>query len=48
VPFLLIDAGQPVRLRPDGTLADVAPTVADLLQIAVTPTMTGATLRRTA
>lgn len=47
VPFLLIDAGQPVRLRPDGTLADIAPTVADLLQIAVTPTMTGATLRRT-
>lgn len=44
VPFVLIAEGEKARLRDDGILADVAPTVLDLLGLAVPATMTGTSL----
>jgi len=44
VPFVLIAEGEKARLRDDGILADVAPTVLDLLGLAVPAVMTGTSL----
>jgi 2,3-bisphosphoglycerate-independent phosphoglycerate mutase len=44
VPFVLIMDGEKLRLRDDGILADVAPTVLDLLGLAVPASMTGTSL----
>lgn len=44
VPFVLIMGGEKARLRDDGILADVAPTVLDLLILAVPAAMTGTSL----
>lgn len=41
VPFVLVNTDLNVSLRPGGTLADVAPTVLDLLDISVPEEMTG-------
>jgi len=46
VPFLLAGPGLDVRLRPDGSLADVAPTVSDLLGLDRSPRMEGEGLIR--
>jgi 2,3-bisphosphoglycerate-independent phosphoglycerate mutase len=44
VPFVLVASGsQRVRVR-DGTLADVAPTICDLLGLPIPPSMTGRSL----
>jgi 2,3-bisphosphoglycerate-independent phosphoglycerate mutase len=44
VPFILIMEGVKARLRGDGILADVAPTVLDLLDLPVPAAMTGRSL----
>jgi len=44
VPFILIREGERARLREDGILADVAPTVLDLLGLPVPAAMTGRSL----
>ncbi len=44
VPLVLIMDGEKARLRDDGILADVAPTVLDLLGLAVPAAMTGTSL----
>ncbi|HPE63570.1 MAG TPA: 2,3-bisphosphoglycerate-independent phosphoglycerate mutase [Methanothrix sp.] len=44
VPFVLIRDGEKARLREDGILADVAPTVLDLLGLPVPAAMTGRSL----
>jgi 2,3-bisphosphoglycerate-independent phosphoglycerate mutase len=48
VPFILADYADPdpalVRIRPEGELADVAPTVLSFLGLAVPPAMTGRSL----
>ncbi len=44
VPFVLIMDNENARLRDDGILADVAPTMLDLLGLAVPATMTGTSL----
>jgi 2,3-bisphosphoglycerate-independent phosphoglycerate mutase len=48
VPFVLADFGGPepggLRLRPEGELADVAPTILNLLGLATPPEMTGSSL----
>jgi 2,3-bisphosphoglycerate-independent phosphoglycerate mutase len=44
VPFILINAGKEKSLRKDGKLADVAPTLLDLLKIKKPEEMTGKSL----
>ncbi|MGC9515014.1 2,3-bisphosphoglycerate-independent phosphoglycerate mutase [Methanocrinis sp.] len=44
VPFVLIMDGEKARLRDDGILADVAPTVLDLLALPIPAAMTGRSL----
>jgi len=44
VPFVLIRDGEKARLREDGILADVAPTVLDLLGLPAPAAMTGRSL----
>jgi len=44
VPFVLIMEGEEVKLRDDGILADVAPTVLDLLGLPAPAAMTGRSL----
>ncbi|KUK95365.1 MAG: 2,3-bisphosphoglycerate-independent phosphoglycerate mutase [Methanothrix sp.] len=44
VPFVLIMDGEEVKLRDDGILADVAPTVLDLLGLPIPAAMTGRSL----
>jgi 2,3-bisphosphoglycerate-independent phosphoglycerate mutase len=46
VPFHLVDPSGPRALAPEGRLADVAPTLLDLLGIAVPEAMTGRSLLR--
>jgi len=42
VPFILFDSEQPKKqLRPEGTLADIAPTLLKMLDINIPPEMTG-------
>ncbi|MDD3012654.1 MAG: 2,3-bisphosphoglycerate-independent phosphoglycerate mutase [Candidatus Gastranaerophilales bacterium] len=44
VPFVMINYGKEAKLREEGTLADVAPTVLDLLDIQKPEEMTGVSL----
>jgi 2,3-bisphosphoglycerate-independent phosphoglycerate mutase len=43
VPFILVN-GPPMRLRPQGTLADVAPTILELMGIPIPSAMSGQSL----
>ena len=44
VPFVLIDPNRELKLKPEGTLADVAPTLLEQLGVAPGPRMTGENL----
>lgn len=44
VPFILVNYGGDARLREGGCLADIAPTVLDLMEIEKSPEMTGSSL----
>jgi 2,3-bisphosphoglycerate-independent phosphoglycerate mutase len=44
VPVILIDFPQSVRLRPDGALCDVAPTILEMMQLPKPAEMTGQSL----
>ncbi|SHH31468.1 Metalloenzyme superfamily [Desulforamulus hydrothermalis Lam5 = DSM 18033] len=45
MPFILVSqAHQKARLRPDGSLPDIAPTVLELLGLPQPPEMTGKSL----
>ena len=44
VPFILINDGENVTLRPEGCLADIAPTVLELLELEKPEEMTGCSL----
>ncbi len=44
VPFIVINNPEKIKLRKDGILADVAPTVLDILNINKSPEMTGESL----
>ncbi|MDA3847196.1 MAG: 2,3-bisphosphoglycerate-independent phosphoglycerate mutase [Vallitaleaceae bacterium] len=44
VPFVLVNAGDSVSLREGGVLADIAPTLLDLMAIDMPPAMTGKSL----
>ncbi len=44
VPFILINMGEDAGLRPDGCLADIAPTILDLFEIQKPAEMTGNSL----
>lgn len=46
VPCFCIQGGQPLPLQSDGTLADVAPTILDLMGIEIPEEMTGKSLLR--
>ena len=46
VPLILFDPSFKGRLRDGGTLADVAPTLLAMLEIAAPPEMTGHDLRQ--
>jgi 2,3-bisphosphoglycerate-independent phosphoglycerate mutase len=44
VPFILVEAGARKALRPEGKLADIAPTILELLHLPVPPEMDGESL----
>ncbi|MCX7918808.1 MAG: 2,3-bisphosphoglycerate-independent phosphoglycerate mutase [bacterium] len=48
LPFIIIGLQEPIQLRNDGTIADIAPTILELLQLPQPEEMTGKSLMITA
>ena len=44
VPFIIVNDQEKIELKESGTLADVAPTILDILEIDKSPEMTGESL----